>query len=524
PHLRPFMARRPEPGQAPPRGESRSAQHEPEDETESNPQPSADAGQSSSDDDALFAALGAILAEHRRHGGIELPGSGEETPLPMVQQGLARLQSRASEAPVSGADAQQNMRRLQQDLLAQLRHLDPEARTPRLAAPQLNTIELMTMLFQRIEEDIHSPNCRDLLTRVQAPLLRVALDDHAFFSAPDHPARRWLNAAAEASARWGGDGVDGDSALLAQLQAMVGRINNEFNGDTSLFEGMRGDIERHVAALERKAQLAERRQVEASKGRERLHLARQHAEQAINERVAGSQIDSLGKALLHQAWADLLALTWLREGENSEAWQHELQVVDALAGKDTGIEAPALQEQLMRGLAQVGIAEADAEALARKVTSDEDDGADEPVSRTELALKLKQRARVGAGSEAETGDEGEVEASPPAISAAEQAALDSLGNMAFGTWFQVDREPPAPPARRKLAWYSRRTGHCLMVNQRGARGDIDTLQALARAMAAGTVRLLPPDRGSLIDRAWEAIVAKVKSLAGRGAAAEKVDG
>lgn len=459
-----------------------------------------------------FAQISVLLQQRRQQAPAK---SGAQIASPeQLQEVLALLQARAvAQANTQNPAPPSNMQDLRRDMLAQLRQLDPQARTPRLAPAQLDVIELMTMLFDRLGDDVDSDIGHELLQKVQTPLLRVALDHQDFFTEHRHPARRWLNSAAEACSRWAGDGDDSDPALVKQLQSMVARINQEYAGDPAMFEEMRADIDRHVQTLERKAQVTERRYIEASKGRERLQLARMRATELIDERLDGKKVSSLNRALLQQAWADVLALTLLRQGEDSETFEHQLQIADALSN-DTLPEAAdnsELSEDIEHALTQVGIDERDARRLAIKVTGADatvSGDEDEPVTRTELALKLKQRKRVGAATDDDTDAESSI-----APGSETERMLDYVKTLPFGTWLQVDADPAsAPPLQRKIAWYSTQTGRCLLVNQRGIRVDDTSLVELARALVANTTRLLPAARASLIDRAWNAIVAKVKSL------------
>src|SRR3546814_6832202 len=63
-----------------------------------------------------------------------------------------------------------------------------------------DTFELISMLYGQIEEEIRSdaPGAA-LIRRLQLPLLRVALQDRAFFVRGHHPARRLLNTVAESA-------------------------------------------------------------------------------------------------------------------------------------------------------------------------------------------------------------------------------------------------------------------------------------------------------------------------------------
>jgi len=68
--------------------------------------------------------------------------------------------------------------------------------------------------------------------------------------------------------------------------------------------------------------------------------------------------------------------------------------------------------------------------------------------------------------------------------------------------------------RRKLAWFSTLTGRCLFVNQRGARTDERSMEDLAKDLVRGQVRLHKPEPANFIDRAWQAIMSKLKELGG----------
>jgi hypothetical protein len=88
--------------------------------------------------------------------------------------------------------------------------------------------------------------------------------------------------------------------------------------------------------------------------------------------------------------------------------------------------------------------------------------------------------------------------------------LQQLKRTAFGTWFDFVLNQQGETARRKLAWFSPVTGHCLFVNQRGARTEDRTLEQLARDMVRGQARIANTTEGSMIDRAWKAIVEMLK--------------
>ena len=82
--------------------------------------------------------------------------------------------------------------------------------------------------------------------------------------------------------------------------------------------------------LARRAEVAERRHVDAAKGREKLDLARDTARTAIERLLKRGNPSPLVRTLLEQAWTDALALTILRQGEDSSAFHRRLAVADQL--------------------------------------------------------------------------------------------------------------------------------------------------------------------------------------------------
>ena len=69
--------------------------------------------------------------------------------------------------------------------------------------------------------------------------------------------------------------------------------------------------------------------------------------------------------------------------------------------------------------------------------------------------------------------------------------------------------------RRRLSWYSQTSDHALFVNQRGQRAGAQSLDTVARLLASGNARVVTTERGHLVDRAWQAAIAALRSFAGR---------
>lgn len=440
-----------------------------------------------------------------------------------VQSVLGALQQRpTTSVMVDGKPAPRTVSHIKQDLLAQLRQVTPEGKVPALSAEDTDTIDLVGMLFDHLLKDV-KPNspAAGLLAKLQVPLLRVALDDKAFFTRQQHPARQMLNTIAETGAFWLGDD-EGDRGTIEKMRMLVDRVTGEFDGDLSLFDALLGDLSGHMQTLVRKAEVAERRHVEAARGKEKLALARQHSGEQMAQRLKGKRVPRFVNTLLTQAWTDVLALTSLRHGEESETFRQQLGIADRLIeastakpGSEAALkpeEAQRLKQDVESALTQVGYHAEDAGAISsRLVGAEESTTDDDAASRTELTLRLKAKTRLGEDQATEAAAERKPQA---AMTPKEKACMEQVRQLPFGAWIDFVTNPQGEVVRRRLSWFSTVTGHALFVNHRGQRVGEYTLDWLARALAAGQIRIVQTEKGSLIDRAWNSIVSALKSFAG----------
>ncbi|MFC3716687.1 DUF1631 domain-containing protein [Luteimonas soli] len=451
----------------------------------------------------LMAGRHALIGKLRPH---QPTGPRQELSTRDVFQALGELQNRPS-SPNTGSSLQD----IKQTLLAQARQQRGQGAA--LSQKDNDTFELISMLYGQIEEEIRSdaPGAA-LIRRLQLPLLRVALQDRAFFVRGHHPARRLLNTVAESAAKWL-DKDDYDPQMLLPLQQAVTHVVENYDGDDAVFDASNGKLETHLQEQVRKAELLERRHVEAARGKEKLEVAKLRATQTLDAIIGDQRLAKFVRALLNQAWADVLTLTLLRQGEGSDQWRTQVEatqrIVAACCNEDAPAD-PALTTHVAEALGQVGYHADEAGVIAQRLTSRIPDDEDDPASRTELAIKLKARARLG---------EDPAKARRPKLpprTPEEQARYEQLRVMPFGTWIEFVINQQGDLVRRRLSWFSPVTDNALFVNQRGQRVGEHSIDSLARMVAAGQARIVTAERGRLVDRAWQAAVSALRSFAGRG--------
>jgi hypothetical protein len=477
----------------------------------------------------LFETMRDLMAGRRHALGLDQrppPEQVHQVRTDDLQSVLGALQARpVAQIRAGGKVVHRSIGQVKQVLLNQLRQLAPENKNPQLDEVDNDTIDLVGMLFEHLGKDAKpAAAVNDFLTRLQVPLLRVALKDKSFFTRRTHPARQLLNAIAEAGLFWF-DEESEDRQLVEKMGLVVDRVTAEFDGDLNVFDELLTDLSKHLGTLSRKSEVAERRHVDAAKGRERLDLARTTATRAIAERIADRKPPPLIRTLLEQAWADVLALTILRQGEHSDAYRKRLEIADQLiAVLDAGMPrsdgdetSQALKHEVETGLTQVGYHVDDISAVVNRLFGGEAKAASEedPSSLTEIAIKLKARSRLGSEADVETTkpDPAKTRDIAP-LNAEEQRVLERLRTVPFGTWFAFKTNQQGDSVRRKMSWFSTMTGRCLFVNQRGARTEEKTLEQLAREIVRGQASVVEAQAETLIDRAWGAIMGTLKQFTG----------
>lgn len=434
------------------------------------------------------------------------PVGGEE-----LQAALAALQEHFFQMDERTRFDLNRPQRLRQELLIQLNVGRPsQAARVSLSAAQDNTVELIVRLFGQIAQQLpQSGDVQSLLCDLQLPMLRVALMDHGFFEQHEHPARKLLGMVAEIARDWLDDtsGVI-DRGLRLELSRLIGRAGRE-SPSAALYLSLQNDLERHVAELEHKTQLAERRQVDAMQGLERLEQARHRSAELLTQRFAGSSQQRL-LARLDHAWSDVLALTLLRHGEQSQVFGTRLAVADQLLGRLPIGNRSKLQDEVEAGLRQIGMQEDEvAPAARRMIDANRREGAGNSPGTGDSGMHSRRRENP-VREDAEIARVASTAGSAGVTPNAEILRIHRhLRTLTMGAWFEFVDASGGAHSRRRLVWYSALTGHSLFVTRNGQRAEeLGELQ-LAHEIACGRARELAPDHEDVLDHAWRAVTREI---------------
>ncbi len=395
---------------------------------------------------------------------------------------------------------------VEERLFGQLKKLANSDARHTLGQRDADTVDLVGGIFRYMLDDTRIPDVvKSLLSHLHTPYLKLALLDPTLLEDQQHVARRLLNRLAEASVRWVGD--ERDRVVLPKIRETVETLLREFIDDTTLFGRLLAEFERSLALVQRRAEIAERRNRESQEGLERLAEARTRAQQEIQQRIAGSNLPQQIRQLLEKPWTDFLAFNHLRNGDESLSWKAALKVVDGVMWSvqdDPGRTRDELQrhqqqldKSISEGLRTIGYGSEAANELLSALREAQE-LAFERAGHPQPAL-AEPPPRKTPAAEPES-------VLQPVLSEGEQVWAARLRDeIEFGTWFEFDR-PGHKPVRLKLAWFSRVSLHYMFVNQSGVKQRVESLLELARGLDAGRVRLAPPERRSFMERALDALL------------------
>jgi hypothetical protein len=506
----------------------------------------------------LYGTLRSLLASRHGHGhasgeyvGAGGGGGGAPGLSPTeLLSALTILQNQSTTAYTrgDGIDAAQAVQQLKQELMEQVRKLSGEAKSQHVSSADEDTIDLVGMLFEFILQDRNLPaEIQALLGRLQIPYLKVAILDKHLFAQKTHPARRLLDALADAGKSWSEES-DKDRRLHDRIRQVVEAILGDFDDDVSVFERELESFGGFMEQYHKRAEIAEQRAAEATRGREKLQDARRMAAREILARIEERNLPPVVHAVLSRPWANYLVLTLLRQGENSDEWKSALRFADEFVWsalpKTTDLERtrlrallPQLEKALRHGLATVAYHDNDVKQLMQELSQFYQrllDGEKVEVKTAKEVIASGAAAAIpSAPAETDAAvaePSAEVPAAPAPVtqspveeivlntSAPEGAPeehydeddefLKAAREIKVGTWVEFADEE-GNRERAKLSWISPISSKYLFVNRRGLKVCDKTVFALAAELRRGSTIVL--EEVPLFDRALDAIVARLRS-------------
>ena len=476
-------------------------------------------------DQAAFANMLGLLQGWRSATGVAPAAgaapAGPALPTQDLLSILSLMQHEGAAQFTPAGDAEQSLAgQLRQQMAKSARKLGVASDNLNLDGLDGDAVDLVALLFDvLLDGPQFDSHIRQMIGRMLVPYVKVAVKDRRMFLFKEHPARRLLNTVAEACEGNRGEAPQ-ERELLNHVDHTIDRLVAEFNEDVAIFETLEQELRAYMAQHRKRFELAERRTAEAQRGRERLEHARRVADEDLDRLRAGRDLPPvIGEFLARHARHHLTQVA-LREGRGTPRYDAGLKTVEGLlaafdhAGPGESPDAPidlpeaGLHEILgsVGCLGEAAQAAIDAlrDALVRLRSGEAalDDDARLP---PQLVVPEPQAPAP------EPEPQLEVVAGTAGLDF-DAAMLERIRQLKIGDWIQLaSADGHFAPA--KVSWISPISSRLLLVNRRGIRVLVASVEELAVMAKLGKVTLR--EGNTAFENAMHQVAGRLQSVASR---------
>ncbi|OEY65736.1 DUF1631 family protein [Marinobacter sp. X15-166B] len=389
----------------------------------------------------------------------------------------------ADATPLSAGELQRELQQLQTEPVAEADTVTLKERVvskikanpeQRLDDEHHSTVDVVDRFFNSVNASPRlSAVAQRQLRHLEVPVLKVVIRDPGFFDDSDSPVRGVMNRIAQLSAK---DARE-NPVLQRRVDELIERIVNDFEQDTAVFEKAVTELDVLVERQQRIYRRNVERVTAAAEGAQKVADSKAAVATELDRRLAGRRVPKAVVSLLNAGWRDLLSLTWIRQGPDSELWLDYLTVIDSLLafGDDPQVELDlaALLVLIQNGLASISSNNMPPAPIRDELKAFLVRTAPEQVETVEVPPSRPAEAEERS-----------------AATAREQRSLQRWCKRArqlrTGDWLR-DQQNPDQPQYMRLVWIAREFSRFVFVNHQGMRVVEHPLNELARQMRAGII-------------------------------------
>lgn len=419
------------------------------------------------------------------------------------------------------------------------------------------TLDIVSILFDYVFDDKAIPDLmKALIGKLQIPVLKVALLDKDLFSKKSHPARQLIDVLAKSSV--GCTNTSADEKYFKFAEKIIQYVVENFTDDIELFASAVHKLEDFLEGEAVKAEERADRAARSLSTKEQIINAKLVVDEELTQRLEGKEVREFARQFILDYWRQLLIVTYIEDGADSEQWEQQLETVDdliwSLKEKSGPAEKKMLAEKLPTMLQQIrgGMKTLDmdkkvcskflsmlASVHVISVKNNEETSlaenrlnarpvVDEPL--TENADEDAKQSFIKKGLERifETKDvaEDEIELDPALFNddvVVEDAQpevlptiknlnkyLDIITSMDLGDWVEFDNDD-GTTMRARFTWISPATGRYLFTTRQGQKAMDTTLGRLAELFSKNTARHIESQPDPIFERALGDLMGRLET-------------
>ena len=329
---------------------------------------------------------------------------------------------------------------------------------------------------------------------LEVPVLQLMMRNPAFLEDSNNSARQLIDRLASVGVK--GGRISG--AQQERINSLIMRIQAEHDQDGAVFDEALDEVDDIVE----RQNLLYRRNVErvtaAAEGQQKVEESKRAVSESIAECVSGKRVPKAVSTLLNGGWKDLLSLTYIRQGPESQNWQDYLNALKTLiaVGQDSSFQynLPELLKVIQEGLGAIS---------ANHIPSGH--------IRDEIKRLLVRKPGDAEPELVEIPSATESPSSPSENQVEEaknrglQRWLQRVQKLKTGDWLRLERENKEFDYIR-LVWVGKKSSRYVFVNHQGMKViDLDAL-TLAAYMQKGIAVPEPHVERPVVDESLDTMV------------------
>ncbi len=240
-------------------------------------------------------------------------------------------------------------------------------------------LDMTKLMFGFIMDNYNIPDdVRYYISRLQIPYLKLGLLDRSLFQNKQHPGRMLLMALSQSINNWDPGHKAGIDQLLTEIMRIVDEVLNEFDKNTVLFDTLHRQFKAFIEGDSHFDESLKERQKQRETRTNKAENARLVIEGSLADICAGKRIPPIVEKILTEYWSKAMFIEFLKEGEQSDAYQELLKTADILVAsvqskasesdrKEMAKTLPQVVKRLKQGLNLISIASFESVDLLREL-------------------------------------------------------------------------------------------------------------------------------------------------------------
>jgi len=412
----------------------------------------------------------------------------------------------------------QDLRQTVSFILTQANPQQPNA----LQQPDEDIINLVSMFFDFVLDDKHLPMAiQALISRLQIPVLKLALKDRSFFNNGKHPARKLVNLIASIGFGWDEKPNNAQNSLHEKVSCIIQEVANQENDSLQVISEKVIELETLLTQHERRSALAEKRTQEAAEGQAKTVVARQTSHEVLFKQLDNVKLPAEIIQFLIGQWQQLLTLTHIKFGEESPEWLNATQASQDLIwacqfqqDEKSRQRLTKIQENLIdtlaKGLNQITLSEDEQSRLLSTVKQHIEKIQQNPGKNPSQPLSKEQRTLLSEGKSKSWQEMTAVERQQAQYAALTYDFIKQAESLPINSWLSYKDSKTGKILRCKLSSRIEATDTYIFVNRFGFKVLEKKRKDFALDIQQKHVDLM--EQGLLFDRAMNNITDKIRTL------------